>query len=219
MKSPKILNFSSQWLGMTQYQHTLAVQQEWVAFVTSSEMTVKILGCEHNAVVTLGIRSNNLQDVKSGQLPVIEVGRGGHATLHSPGQLVVYPIINLRALGISVRDWICVLQKSTKDLLLQNSVSAESPGHDPGLYTSSGKIAFFGIQVQRGVSLHGVSINLSNDLSLFSQIRSCGVEHEKFDSLKNHGVEKTPESLFIEFSALLENHLKSCQESKGTCTA
>lgn len=190
------------WLGLTPYDLALTQQQEaWTAARSGSEGF--ILGLEHPAVVTLGKRGNEQKDLRydpdKSAVSVVHVDRGGQGTLHSPGQLVIYPIIPLSAWHIHVREFVELLQSAIQVWLKEKGVDAHRAPDEPGIYTSVGKIGFVGLRVERGITRHGIAINVYNDLSLFNLIRSCGKEVENFDSLKRYGINQELKSLFQEW--------------------
>lgn len=150
----------------------------------------EILGLEHPFVITLGRRA---KEVPAG--PVIRVERGGEATLHSPGQLVIYPIVKIRG-RIQVREWVELLQQVTARSLLAVGLET-SAGPHAGLWTSKGKIASMGLRITDGVSTHGLAINVCNDLSLFNRISPCGMKPgSAMDSLASQDISMGTEALF-----------------------
>ena len=177
------MQFSSHWHGRVSYGFGQKTQEAGLG------ASGQIFGFEFDPVITLGKRSEPAVDL-CGSVPaeieICAVERGGHATLHSPGQLVIYPVVSLRDMGWNVRDYVCWLQRVTRDCLKSFGITSRA-GEEPGLYTDVGKIAFFGVRIRRGVTQHGVSINVSNDLRLFRHIRSCGVLSESFDRMARHG--------------------------------
>jgi lipoate-protein ligase B len=121
-------------------------------------------------------------------IPIVGVERGGQATLHNPGQLVIYPHINLRARGVKVKEYVEHVELTTKRFLQRFGIDAFCKGDEPGLYTLRGKIAFFGVRVQRGFTSHGLSINVRNHIEDFGLIRSCGKSEESFSRMQDYGV-------------------------------
>lgn len=164
-----------------------------------------VLGLEHRTVITLGKRSVTEDDLhisretlRKRDIDLVVSSRGGQATLHSPGQLVIYPCVKLAALKVGVRDYVKGLETATQTFLQSLGVTTHSGCcGEPGLYTDLGKVAFFGIRVSKGIATHGLSINVANDLELFQMIRSCGVSNEKFDRLANHGIRSDSKELFF----------------------
>lgn len=197
------------WRGRVSYEIGLSLQQSaWLRACESSKG--EILGLEHEPVITLGKRSNPALDLLVSEaslsrqnLSVRYVDRGGEATLHSPGQLVIYPILNLREMKIGVREFVQLLIDTTIQTLACYGLSAVSGQREPGIFVNHQKIAFFGIRVRNGVSQHGLSINVSNDLSLFKTIRSCGAIDQRFTSLNTLGLRPEVKEVFEVWSQLV----------------
>lgn len=193
-------NVEAQYLGLIEFNEALRLQHQYHAKAAADHKTY-ILGLEHPLVMTLGVRAHKL-DIKSltakpWTAPVVKVSRGGLATVHNPGQLVIYPIVDLKQQGLSVKNFVEVLFAATQKTLKELGVDSTSDLCDqPGVYTNKGKIAFCGLQIKNGITLHGLSINLQNDISVFSDIESCGVASPQIDSLKNQGVTYSPREFF-----------------------
>ena len=133
--------------------------------------------------------------------------RGGQATLHAPGQLVIYPCVHLTRIGIGVREYVGLLERTTQNFLKDLEIDSTPNPNEPGLYTEKGKIAFFGIRVTHAIASHGIAINVTNDLSLFKLIRSCGVDGEAFDSISERK-KKFPSAPLKQLFALWVNHFR-----------
>ena len=199
------LKIESKWCGLITYQDSMTIQNSYKNDLMSGHGNGVLLGFENENVVTLGIRGDKQSDLNwnfinsqsINDLPnIVSVNRGGQATLHNPGQLIIYPILNLRHLDVSVRDFVCALQNITVKVFSSLGVEATKGTAEPGVYTKLGKIAFFGIKVEHGVVSHGLSMNVSNDLSLFSMIVSCGIQNQRMDSLKNNGLHVSTKSVY-----------------------
>jgi lipoyl(octanoyl) transferase len=148
------------------------------------------------------------------EIPVVQSTRGGLVTIHSEGQLVIYPILDLKAAGLGVKDYVLMLLTTTKNLLAEFNIASSIDEQAIGLYTAKGKIAFCGIQVKNGISLHGLSLNVRNDLSFFKEIISCGVQNSQLDRLQNYGVNLTLEELFKRWVILFKIQLKPVQTDR-----
>ena len=153
-------------------------------------------------IITKGLRSGR-EDVLWSESRLAQAGvrqisikRGGHATLHSPGQLVIYPILPLAAFSLKVKDYIVALEEITQKVLLKWGVLTERLEEYAGLSTSRGKMAFFGVHISQGVSQHGLAVNVNNALHLFAAIKSCGVAQREHDSLSLAGVQISTRELF-----------------------
>ena len=134
---------------------------------------------EHPLVITEGVRSGAdellLGPPASGETPRFKVDRGGMTTLHSPGQLILYPIVKVRGGSLAAGRLARALVRGMRSWIQSEfSVDAESRRGQPGLYVEGRKLMSIGISVRRGVSMHGVALNMCNDLSHWSAIVPCG---------------------------------------------
>ena len=129
---------------------------------------------EHPAVFTLGQAGREEHLLDPGAIPVIRTDRGGQVTYHGPGQLVAYVLVDLRRLGLGVRQLVTRIEQSVIALLAGYGVQGRARPDAPGVYVGERKIASLGLRVRRGCSFHGVSLNVDMDLSPFSRINPCG---------------------------------------------
>ncbi len=188
-----------QWLGLTDYVSSVKYQTKLAA-----QFKETILGLEHPSTITMGKRADPLKDIKASvrvlkekNISIVGVDRGGQATFHNPGQLVIYPIINLKERGVRVRDYVHLLEDVTKRFLKDHGITACCRGEEPGLYTLTGKIGFVGVRITSGMTTHGISLNVTNDLQEFAYIRSCGKEGEQFSKMSEFMNPPPLESLFF----------------------
>lgn len=144
-----------------------------------------LLAGEFFNVITVGVRANPEHILDSEIKPVL-TDRGGATTLHSPGQLVIYTIVNLKKHKVGVKQFIFDLLEISRLTLLHFGVLTRIDLDQVGLWTDDGKIGFCGIRIKNGISQHGIALNLSNDLKLFEQITSCGLSNVQFDKLDHH---------------------------------
>ena len=165
------------------------------------------MGLEHPAVITLGRRMKSEELLVASDIPVVQSTRGGLATIHSEGQLVIYPVMNLKSHGLGVKEFVCKLLKVTQATLKEYDIESFIDDGNVGLYTADGKIAFCGLEIKDGISQHGISINIANDLSLFSQIVSCGVTALKTDRVCNHVSDVTMRDFFEKWTANFHQNL------------
>ena len=129
---------------------------------------------EHDPVFTLGQAGKDEHVLMPGDIPVIHVDRGGQVTYHGPGQIVVYPLLDLRRLGIGVRDYVCRIEQAIIDTLGEWNILAQRREGAPGVYVNEAKVAALGIRVRRGCSFHGLAFNIAMDLEPFRRINPCG---------------------------------------------
>jgi lipoyl(octanoyl) transferase len=131
---------------------------------------------EHDPVFTLGMNADPAHLLDPGGIPVVKVDRGGQVTYHGPGQLVVYPLIDLRRAGLGVRDLVTALEEAVIRTMADWGISAATRPGAPGVYVDGAKLASVGIRIRRGASYHGVSVNVDMDLGPFGRINPCGYE-------------------------------------------
>ncbi len=129
---------------------------------------------EHDPIFTLGQAGRMEHVLAPGDIPVVPVDRGGQVTYHGPGQLVAYPLIDLRRLGIGVRELVRRLEQALIDTLAHWQVDAVRREGAPGVYVGQAKIAALGLRVRRGCSFHGLAFNVAMDLEPFQRINPCG---------------------------------------------
>jgi lipoyl(octanoyl) transferase len=129
---------------------------------------------EHPPVFTLGMNASAAHVLAPGNIPVVQIDRGGQVTYHGPGQLVVYPLVDLRRAGLGVRDLVTALERSVIELAAECGIAAEVRQGAPGVYVEGRKLASVGIRVRRHASYHGLALNVSLDLEPFGRINPCG---------------------------------------------
>ncbi|HCR96707.1 MULTISPECIES: lipoyl(octanoyl) transferase LipB [Halomonas] len=133
---------------------------------------------EHDAVFTQGQAGKPEHLLMPGDIPVVQTDRGGQVTYHGPGQIVLYPLLDVRRSKIGVRDLVSALENAVITVLADYGVSAHARPDAPGVYVKSpmgeAKIASLGLRIRRGASYHGVALNVDGDLSAFQRINPCG---------------------------------------------
>jgi lipoyl(octanoyl) transferase len=129
---------------------------------------------EHDPVFTLGQAGKPEHVLAAGDIPVIPVDRGGQVTYHGPGQIVAYPLVDLRRLKLGVRDLVCRIEQALIDVLADWNIEARRRDGAPGVYVGDAKIAALGLRVRRGCSFHGLAFNIAMDLEPFRRINPCG---------------------------------------------
>ena len=131
---------------------------------------------QHEPVYTLGQAGKPEHVLLAGDIPVIRCNRGGQVTYHGPGQIVAYPLVNIRHLGIGVRELVTRIEQALIDTLAHWGIAAERRSGAPGVYVGPAKIAALGLRVKHGCSLHGLAFNINMDLSPFFGINPCGYQ-------------------------------------------
>jgi len=161
------------WLGRVEYEPTWRAMQA-LTDTRDASTPDEIWLLEHPPVFTLGMNADPAHVLDPGSIPVVQIDRGGQVTYHGPGQLVVYPLIDLRRAGLGVRDLVSALENAVIAYLATLGVYAEAQAKAPGVYVLGKKIASIGIRVRRGASYHGLALNVSLDPAPFQRINPCG---------------------------------------------
>ncbi len=142
---------------------------------------------EHPPVFTLGQAGKPEHVLASGDIPVIKVDRGGQVTYHGPGQLVAYPLLDLRRRGIGVRDYVQRIEQSVIDVLGDWNIVGRRRDGAPGVYVGDAKIMALGIRVRRGCTFHGLAFNIAMDLAPYQRINPCGFQGLRMTSMLDLG--------------------------------
>jgi len=197
---------SQKWLGLVSYQQGLDAQHHIYTNLSKGEPET-ILGLEHHPVITFGKRGGQLKN-ETTSVPIVHTKRGGLATAHEPGQLIIYPIIDIQARNITIRDWVYGLEEIILLWLLEYKLHGIRDSR-AGVWLQSHKIASIGIQICQGISTHGMAINICNDLETFSFIETCGDPQIKLTNLRNQGIDSTPSESFYRLSTKLKEWIDS----------
>ena len=162
-------------LGLTDY---IPVWRRMARFAAAAgpETGEEIWLLSHQPVFTLGQAAKPEHLLSPGEIPVIQTDRGGQVTYHGPGQLVVYPLLNLRRREMGIRDLVNLIEMAVIDSLAEAGISASRSRGAPGVYVEGAKIAALGLRIKRGWSYHGLSLNVDMDLTPFKAINPCGYE-------------------------------------------
>ena len=153
---------------------------------------------QHPPVYTLGYAGSEINIITQENIPVVRSDRGGQVTYHGPGQLVVYFLINIKRLGWGPKKLIFYLEEVFISLLSHYDINAERKEGAPGIYVGDQKIASIGLNIKRGFSYHGVSLNVDMNLSPFNGINTCGfkfLEVTQINEFKSVSVQQVKEDL------------------------
>ena len=150
---------------------------------------------EHDPVFTLGQAGKPEHVLAPGEIPVINVDRGGQVTYHGPGQLVAYPLVDLRRLGLGVRELVCRIEQAVIDVLAEQGIAAARKDGAPGIYVNGAKVMALGLRVRRGCSFHGLAFNVAMDLEPFRRINPCGFQGLEVTSVLDLGGPGDPAAL------------------------
>lgn len=180
-------------LGLVPYGEALELQYRLADEVRAGERPDTVLFLEHTPVFTLGKRGGreNLtvadDFLATREVTVFETERGGNITYHGPGQLVAYPIINLKRAGVGVADYVDRLEEVMLRTAADWGVRAERNPKNRGVWIGNNKLGSIGIAVKRGIAIHGLALNVTTDLTPFKWINPCGLTNVGIISLSMAG--------------------------------
>jgi len=161
----------------------------------------------HKPVFTQGQAGNEKHLLNTGDIPVLQIDRGGQVTYHGPGQLVGYILIDVKRRKMGVRTLVDVLEKAMLGALSHYGIEAQTRPKAPGVYVKNAKIGALGLRIKNGWSYHGLSLNVDMDLTPFSQINPCGFENLSVTQIADHV--KGIDFLIQDVSKVLSNRLLS----------
>jgi lipoyl(octanoyl) transferase len=147
---------------------------------------------EHPPVYTLGLNADRKHLLAAGDIPVVQTDRGGQVTYHGPGQLMVYPLLDLRRAGLGIRALVTALEQSVVELMSDFGIAATARPDAPGVYVDGRKLASVGLRVRRGASYHGMALNVDVDLEPFTRINPCGFQGLETVDMKRLGIATDP---------------------------
>jgi lipoyl(octanoyl) transferase len=179
------------YLGLRDYEPTWRAMRDFTE-TRGKDTPDELWLLEHTSVYTLGLNGDLRHLVQATDVPVIKVDRGGQITWHGPGQLVAYPLLDLRRKNLGIRALVTALENAVIGLLRQYGIASEARREAPGVYVEGKKIASVGLRVRRGCSYHGLSLNVNPDLSAFAAINPCGYAGLEVTSLAELGVDARP---------------------------
>lgn len=180
-------------LGKMDYLAARLVQEWLVGRKREEPLPDILLFVEHPHVITIGRGGNELNILNPGEVPVCRTSRGGDATYHGPGQMVVYPIVDLKStLRKDVHRYLRYLEKAAIRTLKSFGLEAERKPPWTGVWIGKKKIASIGVAVRRAVTYHGLALNVNTELSYFSRIIPCGLEWAEMTSMQRELVREFP---------------------------
>lgn len=203
------------WLGRVAYEPTWRAMQT-LTDTRGPHTRDELWLLEHEPVFTLGMNADRAHVLDAGEIPVVQIDRGGQVTYHGPGQLVVYPLIDVRRAGIGVRGLVTALERAVIDLAAASGIRAECRANAPGVYVEGAKLASVGLRVRRGGSYHGLALNVNMDLAPFLRINPCGYAGLAMTQLAALGGPATVQAAGAAFAPLL---LARLDEAAGSAAA
>lgn len=162
------------WLGRVDYEPTWREMQSFTATRTAATAD-ELWFLEHPPVFTVGLAGDPAHLLAPGDIPVVNVDRGGQVTYHGPGQLVAYALVDLKRNRLGVHALVHALEDAVIDVVSRRGVIAVARRDAPGVYVDGRKLASVGLRIRRGASYHGLAFNVDMDLSPFQRINPCGM--------------------------------------------
>ncbi|MEL7297568.1 MAG: lipoyl(octanoyl) transferase LipB [Pseudomonadota bacterium] len=199
---------NAHWLGLRDYE---PVWREMQAFTDTrdSSSADKLWFCEHQPVFTLGMAASREHVLAPGDIPLVPIDRGGQVTYHGPGQLMIYPLINVRRAKLGVRGLVSGLENAVIDYLASLGVEAASRCDAPGVYVDGKKIASIGLRIRRGCCYHGMAFNIDMDLEPFHRINPCGFSNLEVIDLSSLGIRRRTEDVAAALTPRLNQTLQT----------
>lgn len=171
-------------LGLQDYTPIFHAMREFTTH-RQPETPDELWVLSHPPVFTQGQAGKPEHLLAPGDIPVVQIDRGGQVTYHGPGQLVVYLLIDVRRAGIGVRDLVSLIEQSIIETLSALGIAAGTRDAAPGVYVADAKIAALGLRIRHGCSYHGLSLNVDMDLQPFARINPCGYQGMAVTQIKD----------------------------------
>ena len=193
-------------LGNKEYEPLWREMQEFTNS-RDNDTADEIWFAEHPPVFTLGLNASREHLLAPGDIPVVQIDRGGQVTYHGPGQLMIYPLIDLKRARLGIRALVTALEQSVVDLAAQYDIAAKSRADAPGVYVEGKKIASVGLRVRRWCSYHGMALNVDMDLEPYTRINTCGYADLEVTDLRTLGIENNLSAVARDLQLHLLRHL------------
>jgi lipoyl(octanoyl) transferase len=178
------------YLGPRAYEPTWRAMQRFTD-ERDAKTRDEIWFLEHPPVFTLGLNGKPEHVLAAGDIPVVQIDRGGQVTYHGPGQLVVYPLLDLRRYKLGVRDLVMALEAAVINTAAEFGVVAAAKREAPGVYVDGRKLASVGLRIRRSCTYHGLAFNVTMDLQPFRRINPCGYQGLEVVDLQSLGIRQS----------------------------
>lgn len=204
-------------LGRVEYEPTWRKMQA-ITEARGADQPDELWFLEHPPVFTLGLNGRREHLLAPGEIPVVQVDRGGQVTYHGPGQLVVYPLLDLGRRGLGVRQLVCALERAIIRCVAGYGIDAVGDRDAPGVYVDGRKLASIGLRIRRNCCYHGVALNVDMDLEPFRRINPCGFQGLEVTQLADLGERRSMERVAADLEAELLAELAQASPSSA-CSA
>jgi len=200
------MSIDVKYLGVTSYESTWNEMKNFTSKrndCTQDEIWIT----EHEAIYTLGLNKKDFKQPLRKDIPVLAVDRGGKITYHGRGQLIIYPLIDLKRYHLNIRSFVTLIEKSIINFLSHHGIKASAKIEAPGVYIENKKIASLGLRIKNHASYHGLSMNIDMDLAPFEAIDPCGYKDLQMTQLKTFTNNISIESTGLEIANDIKNQL------------
>ena len=216
--APRRQSLQVRWLALQPYEPIWRSMQRFTEERTAGSADQLWL-LEHEPVFTLGMNADPAHVLSPGDIPVVATDRGGQVTYHGPGQLVVYPLIDVRRAMLGVHALVHALEQAVIEYAAQYGIEAECRRGAPGVYVADRKLASVGLRIRRGGSYHGLALNVSMDLEPFARINPCGYRGLEMIDLARLGGPANVAQVAVELAPLLQRQLErsASWRTDGSC--
>ena len=170
---------------------------------TSDELWIT----EHAPIFTQGLNGRAEHVLDAGDIPLVQIDRGGQITYHGPGQLLLYCLLDITRLELGVKGLVAKIEKSVTDLLHGYRITAHTRSGAPGVYVDQAKIAALGLRIRKGCCYHGLSLNVDMDLEPFTRINPCGYQGLEVTQLREFGITDSVEQVGCRLAEILSGNL------------
>ena len=196
-------------MGLVEYEPAWQAMKDFTA-ARNADTRDEIWLLQHHPVYTQGLAGKPEHLLRSSDIPVIKIDRGGQITYHGPGQIIAYLLLDMRRWKLSVRDLVRLMEQAVIDLLALHGVNAQGREDAPGVYVNGAKIASLGLKIKNGRCYHGVSFNADMDLAPFTRINPCGYAGLRVTQARDAGISASltelEQQLAQNIIALLQRH-------------
>ena len=200
------MSIDVKYLGVTSYESTWNEMKNFTSKRNDSTQD-EIWITEHEAIYTLGLNKKDFKQPLRKDIPVLAVDRGGKITYHGRGQLIIYPLIDLKRYHLNIRSFVTLIEKSIINFLSHHGIKASAKIEAPGVYIENKKIASLGLRIKNHASYHGLSMNIDMDLAPFEAIDPCGYKDLQMTQLKTFTNSISIESAGLEIANNIKNQL------------
>ena len=202
-------------LGISDYRETWGAMKDFTDR-RNAQSRDQLWITEHAPVFTQGLNGRAENVLDAGDIPLLQIDRGGQVTYHGPGQLVLYCLLDLNRLGLGVKGLVAKIEQSVIDLLRSYRITAHVRAGAPGVYVDEAKIAALGLRIRKGSCYHGLSLNVDMELEPFTRINPCGYRGLAVSQLRDLGVHKTVEQVGYELAEILTGNLVAGEKESGS---